>query len=188
MFINKIKTIKNNKQKLLSFLGYDNINQLRNAGEFRNNTEAFNYAKEQYNIEVDNFNIEERNSIIINPITNRRIKKYSLLDLNGNVRNKYKNKIIIENNEIIKNPYLIVINENTKEVAKININDNLPILQNVFQSNIQKNQLKPNTILNGYIIKHNIPPDEKVKFIFILTLTFSSGGILLNTIYRQMKK
>ena len=114
MFINKIKTIKNNKQKLLSFLGYDNINQLRNAGEFRNNTEAFNYAKEQYNIEVDNFNIEERNSIIINPITNRRIKKYSLLDLNGNVRNKYKNKIIIENNTLIKNPYLIVINVNTK--------------------------------------------------------------------------
>ena len=163
MFINKIKTIKNNKQKLLDFLGYDNINQLRSDGGFRNNTEAYNYAKEQYNIEVDNFNIEERNSTIINPITNRRIKKYSLLDLNGNVRAKYKNKIIIENNEIIKNPYLIVINENTKQVAKININDNLPILQNVFQSNIQKNQLKPNSILNGYIIKHNIPADEKVR-------------------------
>ena len=76
-FYKSLKTIKNNKQTLLDFMGYDTIADLKAEG-FSTNTQAFSYALQQYNAEVKLLNIQERNSRIINPLTNRSIKKYTI--------------------------------------------------------------------------------------------------------------
>ena len=122
-----INTIKNNKQTLLDFVGYDTITDFKNDSGFRNNTEAFNYAKQEYNKEVRAFNYAERNSTIINPLTNRKIKKYTIFDLDGKIRNKYVGKLSIENGVLVKNKIIIGIDIYSKEIAKFNI-DNVDFL------------------------------------------------------------
>jgi hypothetical protein len=84
-----ITTIKNNEDELLNFFGYDNITDFKTDGEFKNNRQAYSYAKQEYNDAVREYNFNERNSVIINPITNRKIKKYSILKFDGSIRNKY---------------------------------------------------------------------------------------------------
>ena len=162
-----INTIKNNKQTLLDFVGYDTITELKNDGGFRNNTEAFNYAKQEYNKEVRAFNYAERNSTIINPLTNRKIKKYTIFDLDGKIRSKYVGKLSIENGVLVKNKIIIGIDIYSKEIAKFNIdNVGAPFLQQTFGFNIPKNQIVDNNQVNNIIFKHELEPDEQV----VLTL------------------
>ena len=172
-----ITTIKNNKDKLLEFFGYDNINDFKNDGEFKTNTQAFSYAKREYNDAVRAFNFNERNSIIINPLTNRKIKKYSILNLDGSIRNKYGHRLIIENGLVIKNPIIIGIDTNNKEIAKFNINNSdVPFLQQTFGFNIPKDQIKQNNQVNNIKFTHEIPPDEEVMLTVRLSFEVNFSG------------
>ena len=158
-----ITTIKNNKTKLLDFFGYDNITDFKNDGGFRNNTEAYSYAKQEYNREVKLYNTAERNSTIINPLTNRMIKKYSIFNLDGSIRSKYSGRLSIENGVLIKNPIIIGIDTDTQQIAKFNINDaDVPFLQQTFGFNISKDKIYQNNIVNNIAFTHQIPPDEEV--------------------------
>ena len=163
-FERTIKTIKNNKSKLLNFVGYTTINELKTDGGFETNADAFRYAKEQYNDFVKEINTKERNSIIINPLTNRKIKKYTLFTLDGQIRGKYYGKLILdEDNNLIKNPYIIGIDTDSNQIAKFKIDDaDTPFLQQTFGFNINKNLIKDNEKVNNIVFKHTIQPDDEV--------------------------
>ena len=69
----------------------DNISQiLKDFPEFKNKRNLFKYAKNEYNKVVKNINKDELNSKIINPLTNRKVKKYNILKKDGEIRSKYK--------------------------------------------------------------------------------------------------
>ena len=161
-FYKPLKTIKNNKQTLLDFMGYDTIAELRAEG-FSTNTQAFSYARQQYNAEVKLLNIQERNSRIINPLTNRSIKKYTIFNLDGTIRKKYSVRLVIENGVLIKNPSFIGIDVQTNEIAKFNINNaDVPFLQQTFGFNIPKDKISQDSQVNNIIFKHQLEPDEEV--------------------------
>lgn len=165
-FYKSLKTIKNNKQTLLDFMGYDTIADLKAEG-FSTNTQAFSYALQEYNNLVTVLNTKERNARIINPLTNRSIKKYSIFNLDGTIRQKYRGRLIIDNGILIKNPSFIGIDTQTNEIAKFNINTaDIPFLQQTFGFNIPKDKIFQDSQVNNIIFKHELQPDEEV----ILTL------------------
>ena len=169
-FRKKIISLKKNASTLLEFMGYDTnfgygeaLAEFKNDGGFSTNTEALKYARQEYNAEVLVFNTAERNSRIINPLTNRMIKKYTLLNLNGSIRDKYIGRLIIENGVLIKNTSIIGIDTNTNEIAKFNINEaDTPFLQQTFGFDIPQNQIIQNNIVNNIAFTHNIPRDKEV--------------------------
>jgi hypothetical protein len=72
-------------------------------------------------------------------------------------------RLIIENGVLIKNPIIIGIDTNNKEIAKFNINNSdVPFLQQTFGFNIPKDQIKQNNQVNNIKFTHEIPPDEEV--------------------------
>ena len=162
-FIKKITALKKNAPELLEFMGYTSLNEFKTDYGFTTTTDALKYARAEYNEEVVRSNKAERESTIVNPLTGRRIKKYSVLNLDGTIRKKYIGKIIKdEAGSIIKNPFIIGIDTNTNELAKFNIEESdTPFLQQTFGFNIPKEQIKPNTQFNNIIFKDRLEPTEE---------------------------
>ena len=162
-FMQTIKTTINNEQKLLDFVGANSIVEYKNDNGFFNTTEAFNYIKDEYNKEVKRFNILERNATIINPLTNRKIKKYSILDNSGEIRPKYKDKIIFKNGELVKNTTIIALDTDNKEYAKFDIETvEQPFLQQKFGITVPLSAIVPNTTYANIEFKHFFNPDDNV--------------------------
>tara|TARA_R110002012_G_scaffold42185_2_gene114928 strand:+ start:120 stop:3233 length:3114 start_codon:yes stop_codon:yes gene_type:complete len=180
VFLKRIKTIRNNKPKLVEWLGYTDIDEVVLEGEFENRRDAYRYAKTEYNNFVDSFNENEKNRIIVNPITGNNIKKYSIYKLNGTLKKKYRDNLIIENGILKVNPVIIGIKLATLETAKINLQEtDDPQLLQIFGTELSGNQIKADSIINGIEFKHAIPPEESVDITLQITFKadFSSENI-----------
>ena len=180
-----IKTVKNNKQTLLDFMGYYTIEEFRDDNGFDNNRDSFNYIKDEYNREVKLYNYNEKNIRIINPLTNKLIKKYSILKLDGNIRDKYIDKIVFKNGELVKNTIIIALNTDNNEYAKFNIETiDQPFLQQNFGVTVPKSVIIPNTTYANIKFKHYFEPDEEAVSIIKIkyTVTISEDTKKLSTI------
>lgn len=172
-FLKKIRTIRNNKQKLIDFLGYTDIDEIVIEGDFENKRDAYRYMKFEYNKFVDSFNTNERQRVIVNPITGNNIKKYSIYNLNGTLKKKYGDNLIIENGVLKINPVIIGIKLDTLETAKINLQEtDDPQLSQIFGIPLSVNEIKANSIINGIKFNHSIPPEELVEI--TLQITFKA--------------
>ena len=184
VFLKRIRRIKNNKQRLIDWLGYTDIDEIVLEGEFANRRDAYRYAKNEYNKFVDTFNQTERDRIIVNPLTGSNIKKYSIYKLNGSLKKKYSENLIIENGILKVNPVIIGINLGTLDIAKINLQEtDDPQLTQIFGVPMNKDQIKEDAIIEGIQFKHSIPAFESVDVILVVSFTASfSDEVVTRTI------
>ena len=167
-FIKPITKISGNEDKLINFLGYssyDNISQiLKDFPDFKNKRNLLKYAKNEYNKVVRKINKDELNSKIINPLTNRKVKKYNILKKDGDIRGKYKYLLKFdENQKLIINNTIIGVNINDKSTIKFDKKDiTTPFLQKNFGVDIPRENIKIGNVIDNIEFKSHIPKNEKV--------------------------
>lgn len=171
-FIKSLTKISGNEDILINFLGYyfdyfsnDNISQiLKDFPDFKNKRNLLKYAKNEYNKVVRRINKDELNSKIINPLTNRKVKKYNILKKDGKIRGKYKYLLKFdEKQKLIINNTIIGVNINDKSTIKFDKKDiTTPFLQKNFGVDIPRENIKIGNVIGNIEFKSHIPKNEKV--------------------------
>jgi len=118
-------------------------------------------AKLAYNNLIKTENQTELNSKILNPITNRYIKKYSIFNKDGSFKPLYKNKLGFIDGKLTKRDDIILaVNNQNLETLKFNktqVTDTF--LQTAFSENVVKSQLVTGNTIGEFDLIESIPSE-----------------------------